>query len=105
MSFRATPAMLPNTRTLLSRNQNSSWSSYVSCSVELGPNQVCTLFGARSGSITVSGRDYIKTGYGLDVNDLWRRDFIVLVVFFVFYSLTQTFVIEIFPVSIARITL
>lgn len=97
--------MLLNIRTLLSRNRNFSSSPYVSCSDELGPNQVCTLFGARSGSITVSGPDYIKTGYGLDVNDLWRRNFIVLVVFFVFYSLTQTFVIEIFPVSISRITL
>ena len=104
MSFRAIPAMLLHTRMLLSRNQNFPWSSYVSCSVELGPNQVCTLFGARSGSITVSGRDYLKDGYGLDTDDLWRRNIIVLFVLFAFFSLTQTFVIEIFPVSTARIT-
>jgi ATP-binding cassette subfamily G (WHITE) protein 2 (SNQ2) len=71
------------------------------CSVELGPNQVCTLFGASAGSTTVSGRDYIKAGYHLDVDDLWRRNFIVLVGFLILFSLTQTYVIELVPVSIS----
>ena len=97
--------MLLHTRMLLSRNQDFPSSSYASCSVELGPNQVCTLFGARPGSITVSGQDYLKSGYGLDTNDLWRRNIIVLFVLFGFFSLTQTFVIEIFPVSTARFIL
>jgi ATP-binding cassette subfamily G (WHITE) protein 2 (SNQ2) len=79
--------------------------SYLSCSADLGPNQVCTLFGASPGSATVSGRDYIKAGYGLDADDLWRRNFIVLVGFLVFFSITQTVVIEIFPVSIAKVVL
>ncbi|SRR6266566_6022152 len=77
------------------------WSTYVSYSVELGPNQVCTLFGASSGSTAVSGRDYINAGYNLNVDDLWRRNFIVLVGFVVLFSLTQTFVIELVPVSIS----
>ncbi len=62
---------------------------------------MCTLFGASSGSTTVSGRDYIKTGYDLNVDDLWRRNFIVLVVFLILFSLTQTFIIELVPVSIS----
>jgi len=77
------------------------WSTHISCSVELGPNQVCTLFGSSSGSTTVSGRDYIKAGYNLNVDDLWRRNFIVLVGFLILFSLTQTFVIELVPVSIS----
>jgi ATP-binding cassette, subfamily G (WHITE), member 2, SNQ2 len=89
-----------NIRMCLSRKSPSR--SYPSYSVDLGPNQICTLFGARSGSITVSGRDYIKAGYGLDVDDLWRRNFIVLVGFLVFFAITQTVIIEIFPVSISR---
>lgn len=71
----------------------------MSHSVVLGPNQVCTLFGASSGSTTVPGRDYIKTGYDLNVDDLWRRNFIALVGFLILFSLTQTFVIELVPVS------
>ena len=59
------------------------------------------MFGASSGSTTVSGRDYIKAGYDLNVDDLWRRNFIVLVGFFVLFSLMQTFVIELVPVSIS----
>lgn len=102
-SFPATPAVLLNIRMCSSRKHPSR--SYLSYSVDLGPNQICTLFGARSGSVTVSGRDYIKAGYGLDVDDLWRRNFIVLVGFLVFFSITQTVVIEIFPVSISRTTL
>jgi ATP-binding cassette subfamily G (WHITE) protein 2 (SNQ2) len=58
------------------------------------------LFGARSGSTAVPGRDYIKAGYNLNVDDLWRRNFIVLVGFVVLFALTQTFVIELVPVSI-----
>jgi len=65
--------------------------------VELGPNQVCTLFGASSGSTTVSGRDYVKAGYDLNVDDLWRRNFIVIVAFVILFSFTQTFVIELVP--------
>ena len=59
------------------------------------------MFGASSGSTTVSGRDYIKVGYDLNVNDLWRRNFIALVGFVILFSLTQTYVIELVPVSIS----
>jgi ATP-binding cassette subfamily G (WHITE) protein 2 (SNQ2) len=59
------------------------------------------LFGASSGSTTVSGRDYIKAGYDLNVDDLWRRNFIVIVAFVILFSFTQTFVIELIPVSIS----
>jgi hypothetical protein len=93
-----------NTRMILPRNQ-SSVNTYMSCSVELGPNQVCTLFGASAGSTTVSGRDYIKAGYHLDVDDLWRRNFIVIVGFLVLFALTQAFVIELVPVSMISILL
>jgi ATP-binding cassette subfamily G (WHITE) protein 2 (SNQ2) len=92
--------MQTNTR-MMSPRIGLSWSTYISCSVELGPNQVCTLFGASSGSITVSGQDYIKTGYDLNVDDLWRRNFIVLVGFLILFAFSQTFVIELVPVSVS----
>jgi hypothetical protein len=73
--------------------------SYMTHSVELGPNQVCTLFGAQPGSRIVTGKDYIKAGYNLDTDDLWRRNFVVLFSFLIFFWFTQTVVIELYPVS------
>jgi ABC-type multidrug transport system ATPase subunit len=64
---------------------------------ELGPNQVCTLFGAQPGSRIVPGKDYIKAGYNLNTDDLWRRNFVVLLVFLIFFWFTQTIVIELYP--------
>jgi hypothetical protein len=98
---RAMLAMSLNFRMMLPRNLNSP-SSHITCSVGLGPNQACTLFGAHLGSNVVSGKDYLKAGYDLNTDDLWRRNFIVLLALFVFFWLTQTVVIEVFPVSIAR---
>ena len=72
---------------------------YVSHSTELGPNQVCTLFGAQPGSRIVTGKDYIQAGYNLNTDDLWRRNFVVLFAFLIFFWLTQTVVIELYPVS------
>ena len=66
---------------------------------QLGPNQACTLFGAKSGSNIISGADYIAAGYGLDVNDLWRRNLPVLIGFFLLFQLTQILVLEFVPVS------
>ena len=66
----------------------------------VGPNQACTLYGAAPGSSIVSGAEYIKTGYGLDVNDLWRRNFIVLAGWLLFFIVAQVFVIEYLQVSI-----
>ena len=66
---------------------------------QLGPNQACTLFGAKSGSNIISGVDYIAAGYGLDVNDLWRRNLPVLIGFFLLFQLTQILVLEFVPVS------
>ncbi|KAI0830812.1 ABC-2 type transporter-domain-containing protein [Trametes gibbosa] len=63
----------------------------------LGPNQVCTLFGAIPGENIVSGRNYVNFGYGLNVSDLWRRNFLVLLGFFFLFQLTQVFLIEYFP--------
>ena len=80
-------------------------SSHSLFSADLGPNQVCTLFGARSGSSAVSGRDYIKAGYDLDADDLWRRNVLVLLAFLCFFWFTQTIIIEIFPVSTPKVYL
>ncbi|KAF8665434.1 hypothetical protein AX16_000453 [Volvariella volvacea WC 439] len=63
----------------------------------LGPNQACTLFGAQSGSDIIPGADYLRVGYSLDVNDIWRRCFPVLVGFFILFQLTQVFILEYFP--------
>ena len=65
----------------------------------VGPNQACTLYGAQPGSSSVSGTDYIKAGFSLDVDDLWRRNFLVVVGWFFFFIFTQMFVIEYLQVS------
>lgn len=68
----------------------------------VGPNQACTLYGASPGSSTVSGASYIKTGFSLDVDDLWRRNFVVVVAWFIFFIVAQVFVIEYLQVGILR---
>ena len=64
----------------------------------LGPNQICTLFGSRPGSTEVFGRDYLSVGYDLDVDDIWRRNFTVLLGFFIAFQITQMLLIEYYPV-------
>ncbi|KAH9027669.1 ABC-2 type transporter-domain-containing protein [Lactarius hengduanensis] len=64
---------------------------------ELGPNQICTLFGAQPGSRIVTGKDYVQAGYNLNTDDLWRRNFVVLVAFLIFYWFAQVVVIEWYP--------
>ena len=102
ISSRAIPAMPQHIRMLSIRNLIHS-EVLLLFSVGLGPNQVCTLFGASPGSTAVPGKDYLKAGYSLNTADLWRRHYLVLVVFFVFFCFTQTAVIEIFPVSIVKL--
>ncbi|KAF8079124.1 ABC-2 type transporter-domain-containing protein [Lyophyllum atratum] len=63
----------------------------------LGPNQVCTLFGATGGSDIISGRAYLMAGYGIDAVDLWRRNFLVLVGFFLAFQITQIVALEFYP--------
>ena len=65
----------------------------------LGDNQVCTLFGSEPGSTTVAGADYLQAGYSLDIADQWRRNFVVLLGFFITFQVTQLLLIEFFPVS------
>ncbi|KAG8926047.1 hypothetical protein FRC00_003339, partial [Tulasnella sp. 408] len=60
----------------------------------LGPNQVCTYFGAQPAQPVVHGRDYIKVGYGLDLADLWKQNFVVLIVLFIAFQLTQYIAME-----------
>jgi hypothetical protein len=71
----------------------------------LSSNQACTLFGAQPGSRFVTGKDYIQAGYDLNTDDLWRRNFIVLLAFLIFFWFTQTVVIELYPVSTNWITI
>ena len=68
----------------------------------LGPNQVCTFYGAQPGNPVVSGKDYIDVGFQLHTADLWRRNFIVLVVLFFFFQLTQAIAMEVVNVSASR---
>ncbi|KAG6911302.1 hypothetical protein DXG01_002141 [Tephrocybe rancida] len=63
----------------------------------LGPNQACTLFGATSGSNIISGKAYLLAGYNIDTADLWRRNFLVLVGFFLAFQITQIVALEFFP--------
>lgn len=68
----------------------------------LGQNQVCTLFGSTPGSTQVSGASYLSVGYGINVSDLWRRNFTVLLGFFILFQFTQMLLIEYYPVSHSR---
>jgi hypothetical protein len=77
-------------------------SSHITRSVGLGPNQACTLFGARPGTSVVTGKDYIKAGYNLNTDDLWRRNVLVLFAFLLFFWFTQTVIIEVFPVNLVN---
>ena len=65
----------------------------------VGLNQACTLYGATPGLETVDGASYISAGYTLNVHDLWRRNFVVLVGWFLFYQLAQILLIEYLNVS------
>ena len=65
----------------------------------VGPNQACTLYGTHPGLSTISGADYIKAGFSLDVNDLWRRNFVVIVGWLIFFIIAQVVVIQYFQVS------
>jgi len=63
----------------------------------LGPNQACTLYGAVGGSNIIRGADYLRVGYSLDVKDLWRRYFVVLLGYFLFFQVTQALILEYYP--------
>ena len=52
------------------------------------PNQACTLHCTQPGLGTVSGPDYIKAGYLLDVDDL-RRNFLVVLGWLSFFTFAQ----------------
>ncbi|KAI6015643.1 pleiotropic drug resistance ABC transporter [Pisolithus marmoratus] len=67
---------------------------------DLGPNQVCTLFGAQPGSDVIPGKDYLEAGFALDTADIWRRNLLVTVGFIVFFLFTQLVVIELFSPKI-----
>jgi ATP-binding cassette, subfamily G (WHITE), member 2, SNQ2 len=66
----------------------------------IGPNQACTVFGSAPGSSQIPGRSYLEAAFTLDVADIWRRNFIVLIGFFIFFLFTQVLAIEFFPVCI-----
>ena len=63
----------------------------------LGPNQICTLYGAAPGQDLVIGRNYVNIGFGLNVSDIWRRNFLVVLGFLFLFQLTQVVLIEYFP--------
>ncbi|KDQ33995.1 hypothetical protein PLEOSDRAFT_1091717 [Pleurotus ostreatus PC15] len=63
----------------------------------LGPNQACTLPGAQGGSDVITGESYITAGYALNPADLWKRNFLVGIGFFIVFLSTQLLVIEYFP--------
>lgn len=65
---------------------------------DLGPNQACTLFGSSAGDSEVLGSAYLSVGYQYNIADLWRRNFVVLLAFFIVFQLTQLIALEFFPV-------
>lgn len=77
----------------------NTYSSSFTLRDTVGPNQVCTLFGSTSGDTHVTGSAYLSAGYALNVSDLWKRNFLVLVGFFLLFQITQVLLIEYYPVS------
>lgn len=65
----------------------------------VGPNQICTLYGANPGQSDVSGHAYLEVGYQLNTHDIWRRNFLVLLGFFLLFQVTQVLLLEFYPVS------
>ncbi|EPQ60137.1 hypothetical protein GLOTRDRAFT_67504 [Gloeophyllum trabeum ATCC 11539] len=63
----------------------------------LGSNQVCTLYGSSGGDSLISGRSYLDVGYGMVVSDIWRRNFLVVLGFFILFQVTQVLAIEYWP--------
>ena len=72
------------------------------CSDGVGPNQICTLYGANPGQSDVSGHAYLDVGYQLNTADIWRRNFLVLLGFFFLFQLTQVLLVEFYPVSVGE---
>ena len=70
----------------------------------IGPNQACTLYGVTPGMDTVDGASYIAAGYSLNVHDLWRRNFLALIGWFLFYQIAQVILIEYLDVGLFRIS-
>lgn len=64
----------------------------------VGPNQACTLYGAVPGSSIIKGSDYISVGFQYETADLWRRNFVVLIGWFIFFQIAQLIAIEYFQV-------
>jgi hypothetical protein len=64
----------------------------------LGPNQACTLFGSTTGQTDISGKSYVAAGFSLQTTDIWRRNLLVLIGFFLLFQLTQVLAIEYFSV-------
>ncbi|KIJ54162.1 hypothetical protein M422DRAFT_25123 [Sphaerobolus stellatus SS14] len=60
----------------------------------LGPNQVCTLFGSTPGNPVIEGVDYIRSGYDLNIHNIWRMQFLALIGLFLLLNLLQIFALE-----------
>ncbi|KAI9569434.1 pleiotropic drug resistance ABC transporter [Boletus coccyginus] len=63
---------------------------------DLGPNQVCTLFGAQPGSDVIIGNEYLAAAHGISTADIWRRNLVVIIGFLIFFLITQVLTIEYF---------
>ena len=46
-----------------------------------------------------SGRSYLLTAYDMDDRDIWRRNFVALLGWMLFYQVTQILILDILPVS------
>jgi hypothetical protein len=87
---------LPNTREFFDGSVNARINQ--SFRSILGPNQACTLFGAVGGSNVITGADYLRVSFELDVKDIWRRNFPILIGFLIVFQLTQVIGLEFYPV-------
>lgn len=52
------------------------------------------------GSNATSGRSYLLAAFDMNGRDIWRRNFIVLLGWMLFYQVTQILILDFFPVSV-----
>lgn len=59
----------------------------------VGPNQICTLAGAKAGEQYVSGADYIDASFQFEASQLWRN-FGILIAFFIAFLVMCVVAVE-----------
>jgi hypothetical protein len=79
-------------------DSQESQESHRKHSDSLGPNQVCTFFGATPGETVISGAAYISQAYAYDVENIYKVNVSALLGFLVFFIVAQIVALEVIHV-------